>query len=78
MVSARLRGYSCGTAPVLTPPIRCSQLPSLSAAAPRNHPTRRSVFAVTSAMIGLGYGSYPPVTYMEAQLWIAEMIVMAA
>ncbi|KAI8472380.1 MAG: cyclic nucleotide-binding-like protein [Monoraphidium minutum] len=37
-----------------------------------------SIFAVTSAMIGLGYGSFPPMTFPEAQLWIVEMIVMAA
>eukprot|EP00775_Hariotina_reticulata_P005141 gene5141-5381_t len=37
-----------------------------------------SVFAVTSAMIGLGYGSYPPVSFPEAVLWILEMIFMAA
>lgn len=36
-----------------------------------------SIFAVTSAMIGLGYGSYPPVTFPEAVLWIVEMICMA-
>lgn len=28
-------------------------------------------------MIGLGYGSYPPVTFPEAVLWIIEMIFMA-
>jgi hypothetical protein len=28
-------------------------------------------------MIGLGYGSYPPVTFPEAVLWIVEMICMA-
>eukprot|EP00878_Enallax_costatus_P034394 GHUV01038128.1.p1 GENE.GHUV01038128.1~~GHUV01038128.1.p1 ORF type:complete len:493 (+),score=96.96 GHUV01038128.1:602-2080(+) len=36
-----------------------------------------SVFAVTSAMIGLGYGSYPPQTFPEAVLWTVEMMVMA-
>lgn len=36
-----------------------------------------AIFAVTSAMIGLGYGSYPPVTFPEAVLWIVEMICMA-
>ena len=36
------------------------------------------MFSVTSAMIGLGYGSYPPVTTAEAVLWTIEMIVMAA
>ncbi|WIA11542.1 hypothetical protein OEZ85_011652 [Tetradesmus obliquus] len=36
-----------------------------------------SVFAVTSAMIGLGYGSFPPLTFPEAVLWILEMIFMA-
>ncbi|KAF8064640.1 FPS1 [Scenedesmus sp. PABB004] len=37
-----------------------------------------SIFSVTSAMIGLGYGSYPPQTFAEAVLWTFEMIAMAA
>jgi hypothetical protein len=28
-------------------------------------------------MIGLGYGSFPPVTFPEAVLWIVAMVFMA-
>ena len=34
-----------------------------------------SIFSIVSGMIGLGYGSYPPVTWGEALLWVFAMLV---
>ena len=34
-----------------------------------------SVFSIVSGMIGLGYGSYPPVTWGEALLSVFAMLV---
>ena len=36
-----------------------------------------SVFSIVSGMIGLGYGSYPPVTWGEALVWVFAMLTTA-
>lgn len=37
-----------------------------------------SVFSIVSGMIGLGYGSYPPITWGEALVWVFAMLVSCA
>ena len=37
-----------------------------------------SVFSIVSGMIGLGYGSYPPVTWGEALVWTFAMLTTAS
>ncbi|KAL3143569.1 Potassium/sodium hyperpolarization-activated cyclic nucleotide-gated channel 3 [Trebouxia sp. C0009 RCD-2024] len=36
-----------------------------------------SVFSIVSGMIGLGYGSYPPITWGEALVWVFAMLATA-
>ncbi|KAL4451791.1 hypothetical protein ABPG75_007453 [Micractinium tetrahymenae] len=36
-----------------------------------------SFFSLVSAMIGLGYGSYPPITWPEALVWVFAMMTVA-
>ena len=36
-----------------------------------------SYFAIVSAQIGLGYGSYPPITWPEALVWVFIMLIVA-